>query len=183
MKILKHLACHGSFRFIATLMSVKYRIIKKTPFCLPFGKAGDPPISGACVHKRMPKFAVGYYGFSLGRLGSGASSTFAQFGYFLPIHHPGSRHMDRLLILPWHAQRWGRLCKMGPAQRPFFSFFCPSLPRLYFLFLASSSSSLTMKTGSDGIQAGCTDETTQQAVSTHPTSGQTSTSDELLTYD
>ena len=51
-------------------------------FCLPSGKADDTPISGSCVHKSMPKLAVDYYGFTLGRLGSGASSTFAPSGYY-----------------------------------------------------------------------------------------------------
>jgi hypothetical protein len=33
----------------------------------------------------MPKLAVGYYGFALGRLGSGVSSTFAQSGFTILI--------------------------------------------------------------------------------------------------
>jgi len=51
-----------------------------SPFCLPSGKADDTPISGSCVHKSMPKLAVDDYGFALGRLGSGVSSTFDPSG-------------------------------------------------------------------------------------------------------
>ncbi len=45
--------------------SIKYRIIKKNSILFPLRESGcsyeqqDTPISGACVHKRMPKLAVG----------------------------------------------------------------------------------------------------------------------------
>jgi len=59
IKNLKHRLVHRPFRFIETLLSVKYEVIKNTPFCLPFGKAAvrlkktfsrtaGYPISGAC---------------------------------------------------------------------------------------------------------------------------------------
>ena len=44
-------------------------------FCLPCGKADDTP-----QFLRYRGFAVSDYSFTLGRLGSGASSAFAQLG-------------------------------------------------------------------------------------------------------
>jgi hypothetical protein len=45
-------------RFISTVM-VSYKSSFFSTFYLPFGKAEDTPISGACFSKRMPKLAVG----------------------------------------------------------------------------------------------------------------------------
>jgi hypothetical protein len=68
-------------RFILTVKT-SYKCPFISPFCLPSGKADDTPISGSCVHKSMPKLTVDYYGFALGRLGSGVSSTFAPSGLY-----------------------------------------------------------------------------------------------------
>jgi hypothetical protein len=52
---------NGPFRFIVTLLSEKYRILKKHSLLFTLRESGcsyeqqDTPISGACVHKRMPR--------------------------------------------------------------------------------------------------------------------------------
>jgi len=97
------------------LESVKYKLQKNTPFCLPFGlrfqlrptsreshaKAGKPmfirqrtlaeyPIFRACQPLAgCQGLAVVHYGFALARLESGASSIFAQLGlYFVLVLCP-----------------------------------------------------------------------------------------------
>ena len=86
IKILKHQVVQWFFRFIVILLSLKDTILKKHSLLFTLRESGcsyeqqDTPISGSCVHKSMPKLAIDYYGFALGRLGSGASSTFAQLG-------------------------------------------------------------------------------------------------------
>jgi hypothetical protein len=57
---------------------MKYNFRKYSPFYLPF-KTGGKPMTPHLL--RCQGFAVANYSFTLGRLATGASSTFAQLGY------------------------------------------------------------------------------------------------------
>ena len=59
IKNLKNRGVHKTLRFIITLLSVKYGTLKIHSILFTLWESRWCPISGACVHKRMPKLAVG----------------------------------------------------------------------------------------------------------------------------